>query len=189
MRLPAPGWAAVGLAAVLLALAAGGEAVRAALRWERAGLAAGEGWRLLTGHLVHLDLRHAALNAAGLLLVAALWRGVLRPRQWCVVVLAAVAAIDAGLWWLDRDLDWYVGVSGVLHATMAAGIVREAASGDRLALGLAAVGLAKLVAETWGLAPVAVLVESSTVVVTAVHRYGAATGAILGLIYYWSDKR
>jgi rhomboid family GlyGly-CTERM serine protease len=187
VRLPRPGWTATGLAALLLGLAAGGSAVREALRWERAGLADGEAWRLLTGHLVHLDLTHALLNAAGLLLVAALWRGVFRPPQWGVIVVAAVVTIDSGLWFLDRGLDWYVGASGVLHAAMAAGIAREAAAGDRLALGLAAAGLAKLAAELWGPGPGSGVIEPS-LVVTSAHRYGAAIGALLGLFYYWSSK-
>jgi rhomboid family GlyGly-CTERM serine protease len=187
LRLPWPGWAATGLAALLIGLAAGGAGVREALRWERTGLAAGEAWRLLTGHLVHLDLTHALLNAAGLLLVAALWRGVFRPLQWGVIVVAAVVTIDSGLWFLDSGLDWYVGASGVLHAAMAAGIAREAAGGDRLALALAAAGLAKLAAESWGLGPGSGVIESS-LVVTSAHRYGAATGALLGLFYFWSSR-
>lgn len=188
MRLPRPGWPATGLAALLLGLAVGGAGVREALRWERAGLADGEAWRLLTGHLVHLDLTHALLNAAGLLLVAALWRGVFRPLQWGVIVGAAIVAIDSGLWFLDRGLDWYVGASGVLHAAMAAGVAREAAGGDRLALGLAAAGLAKLAAELWGPGPGSGVIDPA-LVVTSAHRYGAAIGALLGLYYYWSSKR
>jgi membrane associated rhomboid family serine protease len=150
LRLPWPGWAATGLAALLIGLAAGGAGVREALRWERTGLAAGEAWRLLTGHLVHLDLTHALLNAAGLLLVAALWRGVFRPLQWGVIVVAAVVTIDSGLWFLDS-------------------------------------GLEKLAAESWGLGPGSGVIESS-LVVTSAHRYGAATGALLGLFYFWSSR-
>ena len=60
--------AAIG--AVLLALAWWGEPLRGLLRWDRAALSAGEAWRLVTGHFVHLDLEHALLNVAGLVLVA-----------------------------------------------------------------------------------------------------------------------
>ncbi len=187
MRLPSPGWPATAAAAVLLALAAAGEPWREALRWDRARLAGGEVWRLLSGHLVHLDLAHALVNALGLLLVAALWRSVFRPGQWCVIAGAAVVAIDAGLWFLDSGLDWYVGASGVLHAAMAAGIAREAAGGDRLALVLATLGIGKLAAELWGGALGAGIVDAS-LVVTSAHRYGAAAGAICGLLYHWIGR-
>jgi rhomboid family GlyGly-CTERM serine protease len=188
VRLPWPGWLATSMAALLLGLAVGGSGVREVLRWERAGLADGDLWRLLTGHFVHLDLTHALLNALGLLLVAALWRGAFRVGQWCVILLLAVVAVDAGLWFLDPHLEWYVGASGVLHAAMAAGIAREAAGGDRLALGLAVAGLAKLGVELWGQGAGSGLVDPA-LVVTSAHRYGAAAGAICGLFYHWSSRR
>jgi rhomboid family GlyGly-CTERM serine protease len=98
-----------------------GEAGRLALRYDRAPLAEGQLWRLLTAHAVHLNLRHALVNALGLALMWALFARDYGPRQWLVVVLAATAAIDAGLWFRDSTVQWYVGSSGVLHGVMAAG--------------------------------------------------------------------
>ena len=39
------------------------------LMWERDAINAGQWWRLLTAHLVHLDARHLLLNLFGLLLI------------------------------------------------------------------------------------------------------------------------
>jgi len=39
------------------------------LMWDRAAIDAGQWWRLLTAHLVHLDVRHLLLNIFGLLLI------------------------------------------------------------------------------------------------------------------------
>jgi rhomboid family GlyGly-CTERM serine protease len=115
------GWALV-LACVLLLLPSiAGEAGRLALRYDRGALAAGQWWRLLTGHWVHLGLRHAVLNALGLALMWALFARDYSPRQWFGIVLGAILAIDAGLWLWDSTLQWYVGSSGVLHGVMAAG--------------------------------------------------------------------
>src|SRR5438270_2120421 len=48
---------------VLLLLASlTGEPGRLLLRYDRAALAAGQWWRLVTAHVVHLDVRHALLN-------------------------------------------------------------------------------------------------------------------------------
>ena len=111
------------------------QAPRLALRWSRPDLAAGEAWRLVTGHLVHLDLEHALLNVAGLLLVWALFSRVFTAGQWALTLLAGVVAIDLGLWVVNVELQWYVGASGLLHTAMAAGIVRQMLARDPAGLG------------------------------------------------------
>src|SRR5258705_8550079 len=94
--------------AVLLLPALAGDAGRALLRYDRDGLAAGQWWRLLTAHVVHLDLDHAALNSLGLILMWALFARDYKPRQWLLIVITAIAAIDAGLWLRDSTVGWYV---------------------------------------------------------------------------------
>jgi rhomboid family GlyGly-CTERM serine protease len=115
------GWALLGVCAWLLLPCIAGDAGRLALRYDRGALAAGQWWRLFTGHWVHLGLRHAILNALGLALMWALFARDYAWRQWLAIVLGAVLAIDAGLWLWDSTLQWYVGSSGVLHGVMAAG--------------------------------------------------------------------
>ncbi|HLJ37172.1 MAG TPA: rhombosortase [Steroidobacteraceae bacterium] len=159
--------------ATLIALAATGEPGRVLLRYDRAALAAGELWRLLTAHLVHLDLHHALLNCAGLALMWALFARAYSPRQWVVVLVAAVAAIDAGLWFGDSTLRWYVGSSGVLHGVMAAGTLAHLRRGERDGWVLAAFLLGKLAWEQWvGPLP---LSGRDPVVVDA-HLYGVLGG-------------
>jgi rhomboid family GlyGly-CTERM serine protease len=106
---------------LLLGTGFGGERGRRLLRYDRLQIAAGQWWRLLSGHLVHLDLRHAALNALGAMLMWALFARDYTGRQWLLILLASVAAIDLGFWLGDPGLEWYVGSSGVLHGVMAAG--------------------------------------------------------------------
>jgi|SRR5579862_5901415 len=161
-------------ACLLLCLPAlSGEALRALLRYERAGLAAGQWWRLLTAHLVHLDLHHALLNAAGLALMWALFERDYSPRQWLGIVLGSIAAIDAGLWLRDSTVLWYVGSSGTLHAIMAAGTLAHLRQGERDGWLLAAILLVKLSYEQWvGALP---LSGSDPVVVDA-HLYGVLGG-------------
>jgi rhomboid family GlyGly-CTERM serine protease len=98
-----------------------GDAGREALRYDRIALAAGQWWRLLTAHFVHLDFDHAALNSLGLVLMWALFARDYRPRHWLAILLGSIAAIDAGLWLRDSTVAWYVGSSGALHGIMAAG--------------------------------------------------------------------
>jgi rhomboid family GlyGly-CTERM serine protease len=70
---------------------------------------------------VHLNLTHALLNCAGLVLLWMLFAREYTPRRWAWILLASTLAIDAGLWFLRPLIDWYVGASGVLHGALAAG--------------------------------------------------------------------
>ena len=108
---------------VAAALLIGGDVVREALRYERSAVSSAELWRLASGHLVHLGGPHFALNAAGLALVWYLVGGAFSLREWVVVVLASVVAMDLGFWFLNPELAWYVGLSGLLHGILAAGLV------------------------------------------------------------------
>ncbi|MFO1402329.1 MAG: hypothetical protein U1F30_14150 [Steroidobacteraceae bacterium] len=86
------------LAATLLllaVLAAGGEPWRLALQYQRGAIGAGEWWRLLGAHVVHLGLRHVLLDATGLALLWVLYARALAPRR-AVALAAALIAIDAG---------------------------------------------------------------------------------------------
>ena len=174
------GLTALGLCLGLLVLAAFGEAPRLALRWSRSDLTAGEAWRLVTGHLVHLDLEHALLNVAGLLLVWALFSRVFTAGQWALTLLAGVVAIDLGLWVVNVELQWYVGASGLLHTAMAAGIVRQMLVRDPVAWGLGVLGVGKLLYEHFsGAMP---FTSSGALVVTDAHLYGAVAGMICGVL-------
>ena len=159
--------------ALLVALVMTDDAGRAWLQYDRAALARGELWRLLTAHLVHLDLRHALLNCAGLALMWALFARAYSARQWVLILVASVAAIDAGLWLGDSTLRWYVGSSGALHGVMAAGTLAHLRRGERDGWFLAAFLLGKLVWEQWvGPLP---LSGRDPVVVDA-HLYGVLGG-------------
>jgi rhomboid family GlyGly-CTERM serine protease len=168
------GLALLGACLLLLLPTLTGDGGRDLLRYERGALAEGEWWRLVSAHLVHLDLRHALLNAAGLALVWALFARDYSPKAWVAIVLGAIAAIDAGLWLGDSTVQWYVGSSGVLHAAMAAGAIAHLRAGERDGWVLAALLAAKLLYEqSIGALP---LSGDDPVVVDA-HLYGVLGGA------------
>src|SRR5215469_3263123 len=158
---------------LLLLLTLSGEAGRTLLRYERSALAAGQWWRLLSAHLVHLDLRHALLNVAGLALIWALFARDYSPRAWLAIVLGGIAAIDAGLWLRDSTVQWYVGSSGVLHAAMAAGTLAHIHRGERDGWLLAALLATKLMYEQ---AVGALPFSGNDPVVVDAHLYGVLGG-------------
>src|SRR5579859_4699979 len=167
------GLALLAACALLLLPELAGDAGRAALRYDRTALAAGQLWRLLTAHIVHLDLDHAALNSLGLVLMWALFARDYRPLQWFLITLTAMAAIDTGLWLRDSTVAWYVGSSGALHGVMAAGTLAHLRRRDLDGWILAIFIVVKLTYEqTSGALPFA---EGDGVVVDA-HLYGALGG-------------
>ena len=159
-----------------------GPEVTAALRYERAAVLDGQWWRLVTGHLVHADAAHLAWNLAGAALVWWLFGAEYGRLEWLVIVLASAAAIDiAFLGWMP-GLDWYVGLSGVLHGCMAAGLAAWLARArDPLVLLVAILFAAKLVFEHWqGPLPFTAGTLALPVIVEA-HSYGAIGGLAAAL--------
>ncbi len=152
----------------------GGHALRDVWRYDRARIAAGEGWRLVTAHLVHLDEQHALLNAAGLLLLGLLFAGVARLRYWLIAAALSIVVIDAGFWWHETALAWYVGASGVLHGLMAAGTVALLRRREAIALATAVIFVGKLV---WEQAVGPLPFETHGSVIVAAHAWGALGGA------------
>src|ERR1700736_3691684 len=169
------GLALLASCAVLLLPVLAGDAGREALRYDRTALAAGQWWRLLTAHIVHLDFNHAALNSLGLVLMWALFARDYRPRQWLAIVLGSVAAIDAGLWLRDSTIAWYVGSSGALHGIMAAGTLAHLRRQDMDGWLLAVFILLKLAKqEGAGALP---STDSHAGVVVDAHLFGTLGGA------------
>jgi rhomboid family GlyGly-CTERM serine protease len=150
-----------------------GDSVSQLLRYDRSAIAAGGWWRLLTAHIVHLDVHHLVLNELGVVLVWSLFAQDYDAVEWCAIVLAGALAISSGLWWLSPGVAWYVGASGVLHSVMAAGAAKHLAerAWDRwiLITGLCA----KLAWEQWG-------GTRAPLIVVDAHLYGACCGFVIG---------
>lgn len=161
--------------ALLLAVAGSGDWGRETLRYDRVGLAYGQCWRLLTAHLVHLNWQHLLLNGAGLVLMWILFAREFSPRRWLWIVLLAAASIDAGLWFLRPDVEWYVGASGVLHGALAAGAAAQYRRGDAGGAALIVLLVVKLLYEQQSGSSV---FAGDLPLVADAHLYGALGGLI-----------
>jgi rhomboid family GlyGly-CTERM serine protease len=161
--------------AVLLLL--GGEAARLALRYDReAVLNAGQYWRLVSAHVVHGSGLHAGLNLLGLGLIAALFPRHYTAGQWLGIGVLSLATIDAGFLVLEPHLEWYVGLSGVLHGALAAGAFAWWAQEPKpLAAALTAVLAGKL---AWEQSVGALPLAGGMPVIVDAHLYGAIGGMI-----------
>jgi len=182
-------WMGLGIIAVVsLLLELLGDGGRLALAYNRDALEAGEFWRLLTGHFVHLSLTHALLNLAGLALVVWIVGHAFSWSQWLFVTFVSIAIIDVGFWFLNPELAWYVGISGFLNGILAAGLVIGVAGREPGSIVLAVVVLAKLTWEqTVGPLPGSESTSGGDVIVIA-HIYGAA-GGLLSAAILWRSAR
>jgi rhomboid family GlyGly-CTERM serine protease len=168
----------VALLAVCLVLAAGGDPVRELGRWQRDAIETGQYWRLVSGHLVHLGFGHLWPNLAALAVIGLLFEDVFSNVDWVRIGAASLAAIDLGLYVLDPDVSWYVGLSGVLHGYVAAGALALIARRERLGAVLAVGVGAKLIFEqVAGPVPFTAASVGGPVVVAA-HLYGVV-GALI----------
>ena len=167
---------------IVLGIGILGDAGREFLAYERGAIASGELWRLVTAHFVHTGPAHLVYNVAGLwviwYLVCTSIRGLVALSVWVV----SIAGVTLGLWLFEPGLSWYVGLSGVLHGLVAAGLMLNLRS-MRAESWVVAVALAgKLVYEQL-FGPLPGSEESTGVaVIVDAHLYGALAGAACGVV-------
>jgi len=172
--------ATVGLVSLLIAFS--GETGREWMRYDRLAIADGDFWRVLTGHFAHLGPSHFVLNMAGLLLTWLLVGSYFCRWQWWLIVAVSALGISAGFWFVDRDMLWYVGLSGVLHALLAAGALRGLTIAPVESAILLALVVVKLSYEQFfGAVPGSHALSGGNVIVNA-HLYGAILGLIVAAL-------
>lgn len=94
-------------------------------RYHRGAIAAGEWWRLITGHLDHLNWTHLLMNGLCLALLLALFRPLGKPSRTLFLWLLASLLISAMMWFFSPDIKWYVGLSGSLYALVVYAIATD----------------------------------------------------------------
>lgn len=146
--------------------------------YERQQIAQGQWWRVLTGHLVHVGLAHWLLNAAALCVVQHLVGWPLSSSNWSIYSIAICLLISACLWWLSPELQWYAGLSGLIHGQLVLGALLIW-SRQVLAMSvLLAVIAVKLGLEAWQGAPQSTQELIGSPVAVQAHWYGAAAGLL-----------
>lgn len=169
------------LSALIVVLALPGDSTQALLRYDRAAILDGQWWRLLSAHLLHLGGSHLLMNLAGLWLIWLLVGSALSPRSWLILLFADALITTLALLILNPQLDWYVGLSGVLHGLLVAGAIADIRAGHRgtwLLLGAVACKLGW--EQLAGPLPGSEASAGGAVIVDA-HLYGAL-GGLLGLL-------
>ncbi len=89
------------------------------LRYDRLGLASWEVWRIFSAHLVHLNAYHLFFNLFGMAIICELQWGTMPLRHGFGLIGFSGMGISLALWWLCPELEWYAGLSGILHGLWA----------------------------------------------------------------------
>jgi len=157
------------------------------LRYQRDEILLGEWWRLYSGQLSHLGRNHLLLNLGGLTLFWLLFFRTASSTIWLLIMLLSMTSTGLGMLWLNPELEWYLGFSGVLHALFFSALLIELRLGARsTAIPLLLILVAKLGWEHFvGATPGSAELIGAAVVVDA-HLYGAISGLVIGL---WLPRR
>jgi rhomboid family GlyGly-CTERM serine protease len=152
----------------------------AELTFDRAAIQSEEYWRLLSGHLVHTNDSHLAMSLAGVLALWLLQGDDYNTRDYLIATITSAVGVSACLYYLDSSVNWYAGLSGLLHGLFAWGVTSDLRArrhiGPVLIVGL----LGKLLLEqTFGAAPSSERLLGYPVVIDA-NLYGAAFGSLSG---------
>ena len=153
--------------------------------YQRDLVAAGEWWRLITGHFVHLEQGHLLLNLAAWLLLCAYAQGAVPVSIWVLSALISSGVCGVGLYFFNPELHWVVGFSGPLHGiAVMLGLYRWRKLGDWTGWVLLLSIAGKLLWEQlFGATPgTSDLLEMEVVV--AAHLYGAI-GTLLLVPWLW----
>ncbi|MBT3428019.1 MAG: rhombosortase [Gammaproteobacteria bacterium] len=171
-----------GFVVVLLVLGFFHETINALLEYNYLGITQGQIWRLLSGHFVHLNVLHAALNSAGLVLCIAIFGSPRNLAYSCIYLIIMALFISSGLFIFSPNVAYYLGFSGLLHAVTIHYLVLGY-NKNRFFYGLALVGMAtKLALEQSTLFDVFYLQTLiGDQVINESHLYGAI-GALLWVI-------
>lgn len=117
-------WSVLVLSGVIVLAELFAEQLGPALQYQRQAVFEGQIYRLLTAHLVHTGINHTLLNLAGLILIWLLSHRNMTQAEWWLVMLVSALFVSGGLVLFSQEVQWYRGLSGVLHGALVVAILR-----------------------------------------------------------------
>ena len=190
----------LGGASLILAVAAGVVfVIPGAAEWleyDRAALASGQMWRLVTCHWTHWSLDHLLWDVVAFVVLGVLCERS-SPAAWLRCLMLAVVAIPAAVWLMLPQIEHYRGLSGVDSAfflLLAAGMMSRQAAERRwiplVAIVVLSAGfIAKIAYEALtGNAVFSDNLAAGFVAVPLAHLAGASAGILFAVRWKWGAK-
>ena len=150
------------------------------LSFNGSAIADGQWWRLITGHILHTNFVHFVVNIVGLGLLWLLHGDYAGPKSFAYHFLILSVGISLCILFLSPNIQWYVGLSGVLHGYFVWGamldIHKKRKSGYLLLVGITI----KLIDEQFfaDQSFMSGLIEANVAI--DAHLYGAVIGLLIG---------
>lgn len=157
--------------------------------YNKAAIEHGELWRLLSGHLLHTNVIHLLLNISAIALLWLLHDKHYKKHIYITLFIWCALFTSAGIYYLS-SLDYYVGLSGVLHGVFVWGACKDIESKDKSGYLLFLGVWLKVAHEQYygASADIAKLIEANVAI--DAHLYGALGGLLFfGLLKVKSTLR
>lgn len=158
------------------------------LYYDRSAILDGEVYRLLTFHFIHLSNADFLINIVALAALWLLYGGTMRTLEWMGAVVGCGSAIGLSLLLFSPEVEWSVGLSGLLYALFALVAIRAAMSGEYLSGAVVAFLVVKVILEQT-IGPSAAMEDFiGSAIVVDTHMYGVIAGLVFGTIFGVSDR-
>ena len=152
------------------------------LRYQQSWYVENEWWRALTAHWVHVGWVHLLLNAAGFAIAIGIARPNWQIRLWFAYLLSIAIFISLMFSWLNPELGWYVGFSGVLFGVYIVASVQLFKSEPVVAVLLFGIVAGKVVLEQFSNFDVGSSDLIGAPVIVDAHLYGLIGGLLIALV-------
>ena len=172
-----------------IVIASSGTSISDVLRYDSEALQAGEIWRLVTPHFLHLSWSHLAMNMGGLFLVFLFFSRCVTWQYWLSAFLVSSVGISVLIFYFNPEIRWYVGLSGILHTLFVLGGLADILVRKWEGIMFTLLITAKIIYEQ-NIGPLPGSEESAggPVLVDA-HMYGAIFGALIGLFFLYKNRK
>ena len=160
------------------------------LEFDRQQILSGEVWRIWTGHLVHTNNAHFLLNSVAAIILYFAFFTKIKLSELLLFGFVFASLISVTLLCLYPYLDWYNGLSGLLHALVAYFSMLLAKNEDKMFwAGLAIVWAKVLFEATRASLGYKNMLGDMTVIIDA-HFIGVFFGTIIAFICMmdWREK-
>lgn len=174
--------ASVVVALISFTLQAFPENLQSMLIYERDAIQGGEWWRMLTAHFIHLNWAHYFMNVAGLGIITILFLNVLTATMLISTLFFGAMMVSLGLYRLSPEIEWYVGLSGVLHCLLATCLLKYIQQFPRLGWTLLLLLIGKLALEAVTGTSLGTIFANSVQVINEAHIYGTVGGILTGAV-------
>ncbi|MAD14889.1 MAG: rhombosortase [Alteromonadaceae bacterium] len=95
------------------------------LAFDRESISQGQWWRVLTGNFLHTNFNHLLLNLAAVVLLWSLHGQYYRTAHYLLMLGVFSFGVSAGIYYFEPEMQWYVGLSGILHGVFVWGAYQD----------------------------------------------------------------